>query len=332
MFVERYHPDKRPLWDEFVNESKNGTFLFLRDYMDYHGNRFKDHSLMIYNDRRRLTAVVPANEEQDTFSSHSGLTYGGVISDVRMKTPIMLDLFDEIVRYLRHHDFRLFAYKTVPHIYHVLPAEEDRYALFLLGARYARRGVLSVLRAVDRPPLQERRVRGIKKALNQEVAVRETDDFDQYWEVLTENLHLRYDAEPVHTLAEMQYIRNRFRTNIRLFAAFVGQELVAGTVIYESRNVARTQYIASNEKGQRTAALDVLFHVLLNYVYRSKAFFDFGTSDEAGGLILNKGLIELKEGFGARAVMLDTYHIDLDTCESGIGKRVLKHGASGSAN
>ena len=37
----------RPLkeeWDAFVDVSKNGTFMLIRDYMDYHADRFIDHS------------------------------------------------------------------------------------------------------------------------------------------------------------------------------------------------------------------------------------------------------------------------------------------------
>ena len=41
--------------------SKNGTFLFLRAYMDYHSDRFHDHSLMFHNEKGKLIAVLPAN-------------------------------------------------------------------------------------------------------------------------------------------------------------------------------------------------------------------------------------------------------------------------------
>ncbi|MDO4958531.1 MAG: GNAT family N-acetyltransferase [Prevotellaceae bacterium] len=57
----RYTQNKQTEWDAFVKVSKNGTFLFLRAYMDYHSDRFTDHSLMYYNEKGKLIAVLPAN-------------------------------------------------------------------------------------------------------------------------------------------------------------------------------------------------------------------------------------------------------------------------------
>lgn len=40
-YTAAYHRD----WNDFVSESSNGTFLFLREYMEYHADRFTDYSL-----------------------------------------------------------------------------------------------------------------------------------------------------------------------------------------------------------------------------------------------------------------------------------------------
>ena len=57
--IERYTPAKKDEWDQFVRQSKNGTFLFLRDYMDYHSDRFADFSL-VARDGEKIIAVLPA--------------------------------------------------------------------------------------------------------------------------------------------------------------------------------------------------------------------------------------------------------------------------------
>ena len=61
--ISRYTQYKQTEWDDFVKVSKNGTFLFLRAYMDYHSDRFLDHSLMFYNEKNKLIAVLPANSK-----------------------------------------------------------------------------------------------------------------------------------------------------------------------------------------------------------------------------------------------------------------------------
>ena len=77
--LRRYTASDAPQWDRFVEDSKNGTFLFLRGYMDYHSNRFTDHSLMFYDEKQRLIALLPANEKDGILYSHQGLTYGGLV-------------------------------------------------------------------------------------------------------------------------------------------------------------------------------------------------------------------------------------------------------------
>ena len=73
-----YDSNQNLVWDNFVENCKNATFLFKRDFMDYHKSRFDDFSLMIYNDSN-LIALVPANIDGTDVYSHQGLTYGGIL-------------------------------------------------------------------------------------------------------------------------------------------------------------------------------------------------------------------------------------------------------------
>ena len=68
-YTAAYHRD----WNDFVSESSNGTFLFLREYMEYHADRFTDYSLLVY-EGNKLLALLPANRSGDVLYSHAGLT------------------------------------------------------------------------------------------------------------------------------------------------------------------------------------------------------------------------------------------------------------------
>ena len=94
----RYAPAHRSEWDRFIDSSKNGTFLFKRDFMEYHADRFPDHSLLFLDDKQALRAVLPATGEGAVLHSHKGLTYGGVISDARMKGELMAEVFEALRR------------------------------------------------------------------------------------------------------------------------------------------------------------------------------------------------------------------------------------------
>jgi hypothetical protein len=317
MRVERYGDFAKEAWDEFVRRSKNGTFLFQRDYMDYHRDRFHDHSLLIRNDDDSLAALLPANLSDGVLSSHGGLTYGGFVSDDAMKLPKMIEVFEATLHFLKEQSIRQLTYKSVPHIYHRAASEEDLYALFLCDARLLRRGALAVVDSAHPLPMQERRRRGARKAAKSGLAVRQTDDFATYWGILDERLREAHDARPAHTLEEIQLLQSRFPENIKLFAAYQDEAMLAGVVIYESETVAHTQYIAANQRSRELGALDLVFDELLNTYYRTKRYFDFGTSDEQQGRVLNRGLIDQKEGYGARVMAHDHYEVEVTDWKPG---------------
>jgi hypothetical protein len=230
-------------------------------------------------------------------------------------------VFSAALAYCREAGFTELRYKPTPYIYHRIPAQEDLYALFLCGAQVAERSVLTVA-ARERLPLQERRQRGVRKAERAGLRVCPSDDLGAYWCLLEETLRERHHTRPVHSFAEIAQLRERFPTNIRLFAAYDQLTMVAGVLIFESAFVARAQYIAASQRGRDLNALDLLFDHLLNQVYPDKPYFDFGSSHDPASHRLNVGLIDQKEGFGGRAVVQDSYWLDLTRWDA----RLLEQG------
>jgi hypothetical protein len=311
MCIEKYKENDKDNWDHFIRGSKNGTFLFIRDYMDYHHDRFCDNSLLIYDKKNALVSVLPANRKDNILISHGGLTFGGFIISEKMRMESMLLLFKDIIAYLQSIGVKEFIYKAIPYIYYSLPSDEDRYALFRFGADLYRRDVTVTLTPSATAPLQERRNRAIKKARDMGVICLSSEDFSSFWKILEENLSSVYGVLPVHNIDEITLLHKLFPENIKLFCSFIGNQMISGVVIYESDNVAHVQYIASSIKGRSCSGLDLLFSYLITDVYSNKKYFDFGISNENEGLILNSGLIDFKEGFGGRAVVHDFYRLKL---------------------
>ncbi len=136
--IRRYTKDMADSWNQFVETSKNGTFLLNRQYMDYHSDRFCDHSLMVYR-RGRLYALLPGNVSGDTFYSHQGLTYGGLIMNDKVTAADVVQIFKLLNAQLQSEGLHHVVYKPVPWIYCHQPSEEDLYALVeVCGARISR--------------------------------------------------------------------------------------------------------------------------------------------------------------------------------------------------
>jgi hypothetical protein len=309
--VSHYQSGLKPEWDKFIAQSRNGTFLFYRDYMDYHADRFPDASLMFFTEEGSLFAVLPATAKGRTLSSHAGLTFGGIISDTRMKTPVMLDVFEVMKSHLRSEGIKSVLYKAIPHIYHQIPSEEDLYALYRNNAQLVRRDVSSAIDLREKLPFSKGRRYEIKQAQKHGLEVKQSDDFRSFMGIEEHVLGTKYDSRPVHSASEMQMLAERFPEHIKLFAAHRGDEMLAGVIVYETRSVAHAQYIAANEMGKKTGALDLILGHLINEYYSGKKYFDFGISTENNGLQLNVGLIENKQSFGARAIVHDFYEFSV---------------------
>jgi hypothetical protein len=310
--VAPYEAGRKREWDEFVGAAKNGVFLFRRDYMDYHADRFPDASLTFADEAGRLVGLLPATRRGDELVSHAGLTFGGIIAGDGMKAAPMLELFAAMAEHLRGAGVRRLVYKAVPHIYHRVPAEEDLYALFRHGARLTRRDLSSAIDARARLPFSKGRRYAAKLARKAGLEVRESDDFETFMGIEERVLGEKYRKRPVHTAAELRLLAGRFPENIKLFAAARGGERLAGVVMYAGGCVAHAQYIAANEEGKRAGALDLVLEHLINEEYAGFRYFDFGISTEEAGRYLNAGLADNKQGFGARAVVYDFYELDLD--------------------
>ena len=318
MSLRRYTDEDRSRWDEFVDTSKNGTFLFRRDYLEYHRDRFADHSLLFFDQKERLVALLPANETTGsdggkTLHSHAGLTYGGLVMSAHTSAAQVLDIFESLACYARDNYFRHIVYKPVPTIYHLQPAEEDRYALFRIGAVRSVCNLSCSVALKDGFTTERRRLRGRTKAVALGYSTEEST-LGNFWTIMTDNLRERYGAKPVHTLAEMEHLQQLFPLQIRCFVAKDAEgKPQAGAVLYVTRQTVHVQYGHATPQGKQDGALDLLYISLISHYGQESAFryFDFGTSNEQQGHILNENLIAQKEGFGGRGIAYETYEWDI---------------------
>ena len=316
--VTRYTPQNHQTWNEFVKQSRQGTFLFDRNYMVYHQDRFHDHSLMIYY-KDKLYALLPANEvvsasnneiPQKELVSHQGLTYGGLLTCNKMTAELTCETFEAIGNYLKQEGFSKLTYKAIPWIYHKIPSEEDLYALIHVGkASLSAREISTTILLQNKLRFSEQRRRGVNKAKKNSLIIRQSsqEDVFAFWNILNNNLQQKYHTRPVHSNEELQLLMSRFPENIIGYSVLKDAEVIAGTIIFITPQVIHTQYIGASEKGKEEGALDLLFDYLINQKKWNAPYFDFGKSTEDRGNYLNTNLIHQKEGFGGRGVAYDTY-------------------------
>ncbi len=307
--VKKYQKSDYLAWNAFIGQAKNATFLFHRDFMEYHEDRFEDFSLLIYNEQK-LVAVLPTNRVGDTVYSHQGLTYGGLVYGQKLKLTHVLEVFRSVLAFLNKKGILQLQINLLPSFYAIAHSEEINYALFLAQAKLFRRDTCAVIDLQKKFLIAKGRMQGVAKARNNNLVIKEEGAFDAFWnEILIPNLSENYQVKPVHSLEEIQYLHQKFPNNIRQFNVYHENKIVAGTTIFETKNVAHAQYISGNFDKSTLGSVDFVYYNLVTKVFKNKAYLDFGISNLNQGRNLNQGLSYWKESFGANIVVQDFYEV-----------------------
>ena len=300
--VTLYQSQDFNLWNTFISVAKNATFLFHRNFMEYHSDRFQDYSLLVF-DENQLIAVLPANRVGATVYSHQGLSYGSLVvkEDIRIKEYVTI--VKELMQFLQTNGVENFEIKLLPKIYNITISDEMDYVAFLMQSSLFRTDVyLTMDMQIDYQPNRNRK-RALKIASELRIEIKEEKNYNGFWnQILIPNLQERFRVSPVHSYEEIEKLADLFPENILLFNAYQDNVLKAGVVMFLTETVAHFQYSSGGNDRNDTAALDVLFDFIIQK-YAHKKYVSFGSSSEDNGLKLNEGLAYWKESFGAKTTV-----------------------------
>lgn len=308
--VEKYTKENRLAWDTFISGAKNATFLFARDFMEYHSDRFTDYSLLVYKDDM-LYALLPANIVGDKLYSHKGLTYGSLVLSKSAKLLYTFEAFKALLAFLNAKAISTLELRNIPTFYNTMPSDELSYFLFKANATLIKRDALMVIDTPNKIKFQKNRREGINKAKRNGLTIAVDDNFEGFWtEILIPNLQKKHGIAPVHSLEEIQLLAAKFPDHIKQVNVYKDNVIVAGTTLFLTKTTIHPQYVSGNSDKNAYGSLDLAYDYIINHFDSSKRYFDFNISSEQNGEALNSGLIFWKESCGARTYVADNYLID----------------------
>lgn len=314
--VKKYSPADHQEWNDFVSTSKNATFLFHRDFMDYHQDRFDDFSLMIYKGEQ-LYAMLPAHRTGNKVFAHNGLTYGSFMLQDSATLLNSFEAFKKLLQFLFENAVTALEIKVIPTFYNRMPSDELEYFLYLAKAEITKKDVLMVIDYAHQLRFEKNRREGINKALRKGLEVKLDCNYKEFWNnVLIPNLSKKHGVKPVHSLEEIELLASRFPENIQQVSVYHKGKMVAGTTIFLTHTTVHPQYVSGNTDKNSLGSLDLAYDFAIQHFKEGKRYFDFNISSEENGRILNKGLIFWKETCGARAFTADNYLIETASYKS----------------
>ena len=302
-------------WERIVRQGNNGTLFHLRSFLNYHpSDRFKDHSLIIEK-KGKLFSVFPAAEQivkgKKHLISHPGSTVGSFVVPESLSIANALELASGLIEYAKKHKFEGIRITLPPNLYQSRLSNYMDFALFNNDFFYLKRDVTSILfleKTLEKTVKKFRasHKRAIRKARENGVAVRQSNDFKTFYKILEKNLSIRHGVKPTHSLKELIHLQSIFPDRVNLFSAFIGETMVAGVINFIiNEHVVLAFYISHDEDYIESRAVNLLFYSIFDWAIQERyKVYDFGTFTTEKGP--NMGLGRFKENFGASGIFRDT--------------------------
>lgn len=292
--VQKYLSKNADQWNAFIKQSINGTFLFDRSFMEYHSDRFIDHSLMIY-ENDTLIGVVPAHIKDNGFYSHRGLTYGVPVLAMD-KTIIVMDA---VLGYLKRSAFSKAEFNMTSQIYnpeHLKVLE----SLLASGFRTQRISNNMYVNLKEDLHFSPKKTIGYRNGKFYGFEIKRGTDFKSFWQqILIPSLQVRHDSKPVHSIEEIELLASCFPDEIIQHNLYRDKELLAGITFFIKGKVIKSQYTASSPAGMKVNAAGFIYmEAMKEYKANGFYFMDLGAVNEVDGT-LNKGLMQFKKELGS---------------------------------
>lgn len=309
--VRLYQKTDFDLWNDFVSKAKNATFLFHRNFMEYHEDRFSDYSLIVETENKWV-AVLPANAVENQVFSHQGLTYGGLVYDAKLDVEKVRLVVDSVFDFLRKQEKNNLIYKSILPFYTQNSSEEMAYFLFYNNAKLYRKDLNLAIDFTKKWSVSKSKMKHFRRISTLDLEIRQDQNFEVFWNaVLIPRLKEKHQTKPVHSLAEIQELAHQFPENIVQHNVYFEDEIVAGITLFHFSNGIKSQYGATTILGEKMRALDFLFITLIEAFKDEVDFFDMGTVTEGNATGYNPGLLKQKEELGCSVYTQDFYTLSL---------------------
>lgn len=300
MQIVQYTEAYQDAWDAFVNASKNGTFLHSRAFLAYHGNRWKDASVLIMEEDV-VKAVFPACEVEGSIVSHQGSSTGGLVVGEKNKLEESMHYFELLTTH--YAAFKEIRFKKHEYIFDRFPSQEVEFAALHKG--FSMNHVeLSTCIKLDDYEISINRQDKIKRASKKLQITTDDRRYEAYHQMLTANLASKHEVTPTHSLEEMHYLKEKFPDHFHLVSAYHENQLVAGIwTIRVTKDVVHIFYVAQDYHFKHLYATSLLVNQIIEQAKKEGCtYLNFGVSTENLGEVVNVGLYNFKESFGGHGI------------------------------
>lgn len=306
-------------WNEFVENSNNGTIFHRLDFLSYHNNKFaKNGNHLLWLKGGKIIALLPFGifKRNGEFIGKSpfGASFGGFIHNENVKITEAIEIVESFLKYILNISINKCEIIFPPYTYYSEYNNHFEFALYSLGFKLEDRIFTSILRT---PPLNSD-IWHVFSSNSRNSVRKASKNFDYYHDVTPDLFYpiliedkKRHDfAVPTHTLEDLIKLKELFPSRVVFDIAVNKENEKAGICYFHVNNKCIiTFYLSQEDKALGSNGLRYLIYEgIKNALKLQYQYIDFGTSlDKELVLQKNTGVAIFKERCGAKGYFRDTY-------------------------
>lgn len=302
-------------WDSLIEKSINGTIFHRRDFLSYHGDKFKgkERFLMIFNGDSPLAQIsfsVFENDGKKEALSPYGASYGGFVFQRVPGYKQGKEIVNVFKNYLN--DNHIHSFRVIHPIACCTLESLDTFYFNLLETGFVsiNRDISSVVRIPKDSTIMSEvssNARNMaRKAEMSNIVVQDKANIVDFWKVM-DNTFAKHGNKPTHTLEQFMTIMSLLPDRVYVDVAYKDGSPIAGIGYFViNKFVNSSFYLCQDPEKSKYQGLSLLvLNGLKKAQYEGFSYFDFGTSTV--NMIARENIFMFKENYTKMGMFRETF-------------------------
>ena len=314
MRVVEYSAEYKARWDEFIENSNNGTIFHTQKFFDYHTpGKFQFQHLMIL-EGDAIVAALPGRVVEGYFESPIGASYGSLVTP-SVKFHRALELVDVLLEHGKNSGYKGYLLTSAPMIYEKEMNQNLDFAMLWRGFSYDLHYISSAIHLDPHTDFLMRinpsTRKNIRKTLrNPDLTVEINDRYDEFYPILIEN-KARHNVKPTHSLPDIYKLAELFPEAIKLFMLYHKGKPIAGSLVFVCNSMVTLCFynMLLYDYAEFKPIERINYEVVKWSTENGYHYVDIGVSQDTKAdnpMTPSISLIEFKERFDAKTIMRNT--------------------------
>ncbi len=320
IIIEKYKPENRQEWEDFVDASNNGTMFHKQAFLDYHTPGRWDFNHLMFRKNGKLIAVLPGGMKNDgkSFWSPIGASYGSIVTgDIPYRTA--QDIVDTLIEFGRTEGWDEMFLIPQPIIYSHNYSQNIEYAMLYRRFGFELHYISHSIELkhgenfIDHFDKTARKT--VRKILREgKITIEVSEDYETFNEILIKNKQ-KHNVKPTHSLEDMLKLRDLMPDNVRLLLVYYEGKPIAGSWLFltNSKVVLCFYNMLLYEYEHLKPVYLIMYETIRWAAENGYGWVDIGVSQDTAAedpMTPSMNLIYFKERFDSRGILRSTFHYD----------------------